>query len=65
VPRQTTESVRYYSEAEHPFGPPRDPDYEEIDGVVYQKRRDTRMWVSVEWAADHGFAVPPNWKEAR
>lgn len=56
-------SVRYYSEREFPLGPPPDSPYETRDGVVYQKLRDDRMWVSVEWAERKGIAVPDNWRD--
>ncbi|MGH2362654.1 MAG: hypothetical protein ACRDGM_19175 [bacterium] len=57
-------AARYYSEAEYPLGPPRDPGYVMgADGEVVCVARDTRMWVSVEWAQEHGMAVPEDWRD--
>jgi hypothetical protein len=59
-----TPAVRYYSEREHPFGPPRDQLYGVgPDGEPVLKLRDDRMWMSIEWAREHGVEVPENWRE--
>lgn len=58
------EPVRYFSEKENPFGPPRDSQYGVgPDGEPIQLLRDDRMWVSVEWAERKGIPVPENWRE--
>ena len=57
-------AVRYYSERENVFGPPRDPDYSVgPNGEPIRLPRDTRMWMSVEWATEHNIKVPKNWRE--
>ena len=57
-------AVRYYSEKDYPLGPPPDELYGVNEkGEPIQFLRDDRMWMSVEWAAGHGFAVPENWRE--
>jgi hypothetical protein len=60
----SAEIVRYYSEREHPFGPPPDNRYGVgPDGEPIMYARDDRMWMSVEWAAERGIVVPENWRE--
>jgi hypothetical protein len=59
-----TQLGRYYSEREHPLGPPTDSGYGVgPNGEPIQLPRDTRVWVSGEWAEEHGFTVPENWRE--
>lgn len=59
-----TATVRYYSEREHVLGPPLDPVYAKgPNGEPIQLPRDTRHWMSVEWAAEHGIPVPENWRD--
>jgi hypothetical protein len=56
--------VRYYSEAEHPLGPPRDQRYDVgPNGEPLLKPPDQRVWASVEWLAERGWFVPANWRE--
>lgn len=64
TPQQPRSSVRYYSEREYTFGPPPDQSYGVgPDGEPIMLPRDTRMWMSVEWAAEHGIDVPENWRD--
>lgn len=59
-------SVRYYSECKNPFGPPRDLEYGiGENGEPIRLPRDTRMWMSIEWAKERGIPVPNNWKDYR
>jgi hypothetical protein len=57
-------SLRYYSEAEHPLGPPADPVFTVgPEGIPMRVGRDLRPWASVEWCAANGYPVPEDWRE--
>jgi hypothetical protein len=57
-------SVRYYSERDYPLGPPATTTYEVgPSGEPLLPAPDRRPWLSVEWARDHGYAVPENWRD--
>jgi hypothetical protein len=56
--------VRYYSERDQPLFPVPEMGYGVgPDGEPILLPRDDRMWMSVEWAAEHGIPVPENWRD--